>query len=94
MSDKTNGNNIVPSGKSGLVPSGHGGNKLIRKAASDALALMNSAMNLPKTILHWVGTREFHDEDFRQLQVWTSEIEMEGQVSEFMAGQNLNHYLP
>ncbi len=37
MSDKTNGKGLVPAGKASLVPHGREGNKLIRRAASDAL---------------------------------------------------------
>lgn len=84
MSDKTSGKSIVPSGKTDPVASDTGGNRLIRRAASDALVPMNSVMNRLEPILHRVGTREFHEEDFRQLQVWASELGMEGRVADFV----------
>ena len=78
MSDKTSGKSIVPSGKTDLLASGAGGNRLIRRAASDALVPMNSVMNRPEPILHRVGNYELHDEDFRQLKFWASELKMIG----------------
>jgi hypothetical protein len=84
MSDKTSGKSIVPSGRADLIAYGAGGNRLIQRATSDALIPMNSVMNLPKNILHRVGTREFYDEDFRQLQVWASELGMDGRIADFV----------
>jgi hypothetical protein len=84
MSDKTTGKSIVPSRKLGLVPSGDGGNDLIRRVASDALIPMQSLKNQQRPILHRVGTREFHDEDFQQLQIWASDLGMEGRVADFV----------
>ncbi|MCL1630098.1 hypothetical protein M3N55_15330 [Roseibaca sp. V10] len=84
MSDDTSGKSLVPLWNTGLVSHGREGNKLIRRAASDALIPMYSLINQQESILHRVGTHEFHDEDFRQLQVWASELGMDGQISEFV----------
>jgi hypothetical protein len=84
MSDKMSGKGLVPSGNTGPVLHGREGNKLIRRAASDALVPIQTMMNQRTTTLHRVGTREFHDEDFRQLQVWAAELGMEGRISEFV----------
>lgn len=84
MSDKTSGMSLVPAGSSDLTVRGRKGNKLIRRAASDALVPIRAMMNQQATTLQRVGTREFHDEDYQQLQVWASELGMEGGVSEFV----------
>lgn len=84
MSDKTSQNSLVPSEKSGLDPSGHSGNKLIQRAASDALVPIQTMMNQQASTLHRVGSREFHDEDYQQLQVWASELGMEGDLDKFV----------
>lgn len=84
MSDETSGKSIVPQGNTGLVQHGRQGNKLIRRASSDALLLIENLMNVPKPLLHQDGENEFYEEDFRQLQIWASELGMDGQVTEFV----------
>lgn len=84
MSDKTSQNSLVPSGKCGLVQSDHSGNKLIQRAASDALVPIQTMMNQQASTRHRVGTREFHDEDYQQLQVWASELGIEGGLDKFV----------
>jgi hypothetical protein len=84
MSDNTSRKSLVPSGRTDLVLHGREGNKLIRRAASDALVPMQSLMNRPEVVLYRVGTREFHEEDFRQLQIWALELGMDGRVDELI----------
>lgn len=88
MSDETSKKSIVSSRQTDLIASGAGGNRLIRRAASDALVSIQNMMGQMATTLHRVGTREFHDEDFRQLQVWASELGRDGQLSEFVKAIN------
>jgi hypothetical protein len=58
MSDDTSGKGLVPSEKAGLVLRGRERHKLIRRAASDALVLMQTMVNQQEPILHRAGTKE------------------------------------
>jgi hypothetical protein len=58
MSDETSGKSIVPSRQTDLMASGTGGNRLIRRAASDALLLMQTVGKQQKPKLHQARTKK------------------------------------
>jgi hypothetical protein len=84
MSDEVSGKSIVTSRQTNLMSPAAVGNRLIQRAASDALVPIQNMMDPMAPTLHQVGKREFHDEDFRQLQVWASELGMEGRLAELV----------
>ena len=77
MSDDKAGNSVISLAEQALVAQGASENRLIRRAVSDALVPMHELSSSLRAVLRRVGDWEFHEEDYRQLEIWSDALDME-----------------